>query len=111
MFIYIFFVKTDFDYKQSQELANGISKILLCLQTMECLLWFPMFIYIFLVKADFGSMWHGVARGPTRWYGVVPGSTEWYGVVWSGTWRYWMVRSRSGVMDPALDILLVNGGT
>ena len=27
----------------------------LCLQTLECLLWFPMFIYIFLVKTNFVS--------------------------------------------------------
>ena len=53
--MYIFFVKTDLVAKQFQELAIGISKILLCLQTMECLLWFSMFIYIFFVKTDFVS--------------------------------------------------------
>ena len=63
MFIYIFFEKTDFDSKQFQELAHEISKILLCLQTVLCLLWFPMFIYIFLMKADFGTMWYGVVWG------------------------------------------------
>ena len=42
-----FFRQINIFPKQFQELANGIAKILLCLQTVVCLLWFVMFIYIF----------------------------------------------------------------
>ena len=68
MFIYIFIVKTNFDSKQFQELDNGISKILVCLQTLECLLWFPMFIYIFF---DESRLWDDVIRGGMGSYGIV----------------------------------------
>ena len=68
-------MKTDFVFKHFQELPNGISEILLCLQTLECLLWFPMFIYTLLMKTDF------VFKHFQGWYGVVRSGTEWYVVV------------------------------
>ena len=93
MFIYIFFVKTNFVSKQFQELANGISKILLCLQTVECLLWFPKFIWVVqsgtglygVVRDSTGR--HDVVRCGTGWHSLVRGAMVWYGVVRRGTPR------------------------
>ena len=89
-----FFCQNRLCFQQFQELANEILKILLCLQTLGCLLWFPKFIWVVQSGTGwYGVVWgstgrHGVVRCGTGWYGVVRCGTDWYVMLWCVTERY-----------------------